>query len=71
MKADFQHYKTFWRKPLKYTYLDEEIYLPNGASMGGALMTLALDWYSKKIIGYKLLNKLEKCSVRWSLFITG
>ena len=46
-RADFQHYKTFWRKPLKYNYLDEEIYLPNGASMGGALMTLALDWYSK------------------------
>ena len=46
-RGDFQHDKTFWRKPLKYTYLDEEIYLPNGASMGGALMNLALDWYSK------------------------
>lgn len=46
-RADFEQYQAFWRKPLKYNYLDAELYLPNGASMGGALMTLALDWYTK------------------------
>ncbi len=46
-RADFENYQAFWRKPLLYKYQNKTICLPNGPSLGGALMTLCLNRYAQ------------------------
>lgn len=46
-REDFEKYQVFWRKPLHYNYKGKTICLPNGPSLGGALMTLNLESYKR------------------------
>lgn len=39
-RADFENYKAKWRKPLNIPWHNQELYLPNGPSLGGAIMAL-------------------------------
>ncbi|MBI1286631.1 MAG: gamma-glutamyltranspeptidase [Flavobacteriales bacterium] len=39
-RHDFENYSAKWRKPLNIPWHDKELYLPNGPSLGGAIMAL-------------------------------
>lgn len=59
-REDFQNYKAIWRKPLHFNYNNQNIYLPNGPSLGGALFTLALNEYSKDKNWPRAIHKVRK-----------
>lgn len=47
-RHDFENYSAKWRKPLNIPWHNQELYLPNGPSLGGAIMALIfgyLDMY--------------------------
>ncbi len=39
-RVDFEKYQAIWRKPLNIPWHNNELYLPNGPSLGGAIMAL-------------------------------
>jgi gamma-glutamyltranspeptidase/glutathione hydrolase len=39
-REDFENYRAVWRKPLNIPWCNKELYLPNGPSLGGAIMAL-------------------------------
>lgn len=39
-RNDFENYQAVWRKPLNIPWHNQELYLPNGPSLGGAIMAL-------------------------------
>lgn len=39
-RHDFENYRAKWRKPLNIPWHNHELYLPNGPSLGGAIMAL-------------------------------
>lgn len=39
-RSDFEHYRAIWRRPLNIPWHNLELYLPNGPSLGGAIMAL-------------------------------
>ncbi len=39
-RPDFENYRAIWRKPLNIPWHNQELYLPNGPSLGGAIMAL-------------------------------
>lgn len=39
-RNDFENYRAKWRKPLNIPWHNQELYLPNGPSLGGAIMAL-------------------------------
>ena len=39
-RHDFENYRAKWRKPLNIPWHNQELYLPNGPSLGGAIMAL-------------------------------
>ena len=43
-RPDFENYKAIWRKPLNIPWHNQELYLPNGPSLGGAIMALILGY---------------------------
>ena len=43
-RDDFENYRAIWRKPLNIPWHSNEVYLPNGPSLGGALIALILGY---------------------------
>ena len=43
-RDDFENYRAIWRKPLNIPWHNKELYLPNGPSLGGALIALILGY---------------------------
>lgn len=42
-RSDFERYSVRWEKPMHISVYDQQLYLPNGPSLGGALMALLFD----------------------------
>lgn len=43
-RHDFENYRAKWRKPLNIPWHNQELYLPNGPSLGGAIMALVFGY---------------------------
>lgn len=43
-RPDFENYKAKWRKPLNIPWHNQELFLPNGPSLGGAIMALVFGY---------------------------
>lgn len=39
-RKDFENYKAEWRKPLNFNWDGKEVFVPNGPSLGGAIMAI-------------------------------
>lgn len=63
-RADFEDYEVYWRKPLAISRNDLEFMLPNGPSLGGAIMAFIFKELAEKL-------ETEKPSDIWSSIFAG